>query len=388
MKTFNDTRCPQDVISDTPANRIAYFKKYLSAHNHLKVAHRDAMAAIGRATGARVIIVAGPTGVGKTTLARRIYRDLVAAHEEEAKRDRGFIPVAGISAVPPNGSSFSWKDMYIRLLTGHGDVMIDRKLMVPRQGELFINTATMTPLERSATDSLRRALESSLTQRRTKVLIIDEAHHILMVKDPSRLQYQFEAIKSLTIETDVTIVLVGTYRLLDIRDQSGQLVRRSEIVHLPRYDMRQKGDAEAFAAVAISLLHKLPLAQVPDFSNAWEYFYTKTGGCVGILKDWFARCLEDAIANRRKTFTLKDADKLALPNKALRTIIEEAIEGEEKLRDEDISGIKKLLETGLPLIAGASVPPSAAKQTRKAKTRVGERLPVRDLVGGMRHAPT
>jgi len=75
-----------------------------------------------------------------------------------------------------------------------------------------------------------------------EVMIIDEAHHMLMVRknDMASLEFQFEAIKSLALETQTTIVLVGTYRLLDIRDLSGQLVRRSEIIHFPRYDCRRQ----------------------------------------------------------------------------------------------------------------------------------------------------
>lgn len=378
MKTPVYERCPAYILNGSKDARIKYFKSYLANHSHLQSAREEAMNAIGRSTGPRVVIVTGPTGVGKTTLARKIYKDLVKEHAAEVADDRGFVPVAGISAVPPNGAAFSWKDLYVRLLTGHGDVMTNHKLMIPRQGEIFTDAAVMSPLERSTADSLRRALESSLKQRRTKVLIIDEAHHMLMVNDPARLEYQFEALKSLTIETEATIVLVGTYRLLDIRDQSGQLVRRSEIVHLPRYDLRVAADSSAFGSVGNVLAHQMPLPCVPDFSHDWDYFYTKTAGCVGILKDWFSRCLEQAIADGRDTFTADDADKLALPNKALRTIIEEAMVGEGKLRDEDIGGIKALLRHGLP-----SIPADTTK--KRSGRRVGERLPNRDPVGGVHH---
>lgn len=380
--TTANTHCPASVINGTPTERIEYFKKFLANHHHLATAYGEAMSAINRSTGPRVVIVAGPTGVGKSTMARQIYKQLRQIYADEIAKDKGFVPVMGISAVPPNGSNFNWKDFYIRMLTSHGDVMIDRKLLIPRQGEIFTDTSAPSHLERSVTEALRRSLENSLRQRRTRVLIIDEAHHMLMVKDPSRLEYQFEALKSLTIETDVTIVLVGTYRLLDIRDQSGQLVRRSEIINLPRYDIRNKKDAEAFASLVRTLTQHLPFGQVPDFKPNLDYIYAKSAGCTGILKDWFSKGAEQAIAAGKKTITLADLEKLALPNKSLRTIIEEALYGERKLEDEDIGGISDLLRKGIPAIAEDA----ANRPRRRSPRRIGERNPVRDPVGGARHA--
>lgn len=363
--------------------RVANFKQRTTNHPSISAAHRRAIAALGCSTGPRVVMIAGPTGVGKTTLARAIWRHAMNRYAAEAAQDPGCVPVIGINAIPPNGASFNWKDFYIRLLQAHGEILIDRKLLIPRQSEIFPELPAPSPLERSVTDALRRSVENCLRLRKTKVLIIDEAHHLLMVNDPRRLEFQFEALKSLTIETEVIIVLVGTYRLLTIRDQSGQLVRRSEIIHFPRYDRRNQGDTAAFGKALSTFQAQLPLEKEPEFMSEAEYFYLKSAGCIGILKDWLTRCLEQAIRENSNTIDVAFADRFALSNKSLRTIIEESMNGEQELSDIGLDEIKKLLTDEATDMADATKSPKEAKSVSNRR-RVGERRPVRDPIGGLR----
>jgi hypothetical protein len=93
--------------------------------------------------------------------------------------------------------------------------------------------------------------------------------------------------------------------------------------------------------------------------------------------------LEQGIRSGADTLTIDDLEKVALPNKALRTIIDEALRGELKLKDEKTEDIRALLHTGLPIICGDL--PGPAKRSTKGR-RVGERAPVRDPVGGLRDA--
>lgn len=361
--------------------KLDQFKAYVIGHKHLTDAMQKSIDAICRNTGPRVVSVTGPTGVGKSTLAERLTDKLQTIHADEVDQDKSCIPVTRLNAIPPHTKLFDWKDFYIRLLTAHGDVMLDRKLAIPQQGELFRVGMTATGRERSSPEALRRSVESSLCHRRTKTLIIDEAHHILMVNNPIKLEYQFEILKSLTIETNTTIVLVGTYRLLDIREHSGQLVRRSEIIHLPRYNTKDPQDQQVFTNFAHSLVQKLPIKPAVGFNELMDFFYLKTGGCIGILKDWLARCLEIVLHAGKDTFDLDDLKACCLDNKGLCTIVEEAKAGEARLKDVSDAELRRLLyEEEIPSPSPLPFPPS-----RRRRMRVGERLPTRDPVGGGHH---
>src|SRR6185369_808045 len=262
-------------------------------------------------------------------------------------------------------------------LEKHGDVLINRKMLMPRQHDLFEGHSAPLPLERSTTEALRRTSEKTLKNRKTRVVVIDEGHHILMVNDPKRLEFQFEALKSLTIESDVVIVLVGTYKLLAIRDQSGQLVRRSEIVHFPRYNLRNKEDNKNFHKALIELQRQLPLPIMPNLRAQARYYFLKSGGSIGILKDWLSRCLEHAILRGMRTFDHTFAEEFALSNKSLITILDEAIDGEIALEDASIDEVKALLYR--LAIKASSVP--AKLPAKKKSAKVGERKPVRDKTG-------
>lgn len=219
-------------------------------------------------------------------------------------------------------------------------------------------------------------MEEHLKRRRVRLLVIDEAQHLLLTTNAHRLECQFESLKFLAAETGTTILLVGTYRLLGILDQSAQLTRRSLVVNFPRYDMRNNEDRESFRQILEHLSVRLSAHVPTDLTEDIEYYYRKSAGCVGILKDWLGRCLEYAMTENVKKIDSRYADQFAQTNRGLVTIIEEACWGEQKLVDVEDSMVIELLKNGPAFVC--------TEKRSSSAWRPGTRKPKRDMVGEVR----
>jgi hypothetical protein len=119
---------PPDLLARPTAARLTYFVDKVVAHPRLKEAHQALWDALHQPTGASLILVCGPTGVGKTTLRRRVERQLIEEALPALEQDPGRFPVVSLEAVASESCQFNWKDYYIRALTALEEPLVPHKI--------------------------------------------------------------------------------------------------------------------------------------------------------------------------------------------------------------------------------------------------------------------
>jgi len=348
------------------------------AHSHLKTVSDELRRAIQEPAGRALILVIGPTGVGKTTLRLRIEKELKQRFSTADEQDSGRIPVIGFEAVAPDSGSFSWKDYYRRALRALEEPLIDYKIDYATR-QVFRNQAgEFTVASRVDNNELRQAMEQALRHRRPSAVLIDEAQHFTKMPSGRRLSDQLDCLKSLASLTGCVHVLFGTYELLPCRNLSAQLSRRSIDIHFPRYRAENPDDVIAFQRAIYSFQRHLPLAQEPELWKEWEYCYTHSIGCIGILKDWFTRALADVLDRGAPTLTRVDLERHTWSLEQCEKMAQDVRDGESVLTEkpEAVERLRKLLCLGMkPDVDGKD------SERRTPSRRVGLRKPVRDEVG-------
>ena len=376
---------PRALLKQSRAERDQYFRSYTVAHPNLKSANEDLAAAIREAIPGSLIFVCGPSGVGKTTLRLRTEQRITNELLMELNSDPGRLPVVGIEAISPDVGNFNWKHFYKIVLEALEEPCVNHKVeLLPDD-----NDSEHVKQRLRATGDLRQATEQAIKFRKPISLLIDEAQHLAKMSSARKLQDQLDSIKSLANRTKIPIVLLGTYELLPFRNLSAQLSRRSIDVHFRRYRANHTEETKTFKNVLWSFQNHLPLHETPDLIGDWDYFYERSIGCVGVLKDWLIRALFKALKDGGQCLTRKQIEKSALSVSQVDKMLTEAVENEDRL--EESSESRTLLRTRMGLPAkftksvsrqnGDSNAIALNESTSRKQRQPGERKPKRDPIG-------
>jgi predicted ATPase len=108
------SRFPVNLLTQSKADRLAYFKSYTIAHPALKKLDARLKRIIEEPGDAGLIFVYGPTGVGKSTLMDRVAARLEV--EDAPGSGRATLPVLELEASAPEQGNFHWGQFYRQAL--------------------------------------------------------------------------------------------------------------------------------------------------------------------------------------------------------------------------------------------------------------------------------
>jgi AAA domain len=248
------------------------------------------------------------------------------------------VPLLLLETRPPDGGAFNRADYYRIALKLLGEPFYERRLLVDIDTEQTIEKkgrGRSKATQFNDSPELRHALEAAMAKRGVRAVILDEAQHLMKVGSGAsggKLLDQLDWIKSMTNVTGVLHILIGTYELLNFRNLSGQASRRGLDLHFPRYLFQHEQDRQDFQGVLLALLKQVPLTtDIPALMQHWFYFYERSIGCIGVLKDWLIRAVAAAIRDGSDNLTQGRLEEHALSLSQCERMALDAIEGEQKL---------------------------------------------------------
>lgn len=363
-------------------------------HKLQEQAHEAVSFACNDDPSSAIIVLAGPTGVGKSTLLSKFADEYLLERAAAMATDATLRPIAYTVSVASGHKGFDWKRLFKDAGRNLGDPFAYRR---DHCGPRKDRPNKRAPLTRLAGESLgasvmREELEAELELRGCGMWIIDEAHHVIRGARKGGPGDQLDVLKSLAQTSRARLLLCGTYDLPDYMLGSGQLSRRSSVIRFNRYRWTDPDERRVFANVVRALLKRLPYAsRHPDVKENLQFFYLHSLGCIGIFKDWAARALALQLRRGDAALTIEHFRQTRLPAKKLAVINQEVIDGESRYSDdseEPDETLKRSILHGVAVVKRRTTSPAAGRAAasgppkRSAKThRVGERTPGRDLVG-------
>lgn len=357
----------KDAIDDS---RKLYFDKgFYLKHRGVMTAYDELRTLFFDTSEKDVILIQGPTGVGKTCLSQKLMFEFYK--DEKVKNNRiSALPMVYVEADVLGGSSFSWKDFYADILLAMGELENTNVYGEPRvEG---VDGGRVYSAQNRTEKTLKRDVLSRIKEYDVKFILIDEIQHIFKYGGKSG-EKNMDILKGMANISGCRFIGLGTYEISFSLARSAQLARRVGVLDYPAYSLNRSEDIDDFGAAYLGLLAHMPIELDPIVIKNVKSVFLGSCGCIGILKEWLGRALSLALKEKKKMLTISHLRETKLHNSQLKIIAEEIREGEaffEEPEDEELWGILGGLDGGLK--------PKPKKTTSKYP---GRRNPTRDKVG-------
>lgn len=276
-----------------------------------------------------LLLVCGPTGVGKSTLAHYVVEKALQTHEKEMSVNPGLIPAVYVEAPSSGENEFSWRLFYSKILA-QLEPDFSHQLSRVNVGVDYETGRMVRPCTSSGQSlaSLRTAVERGLKARNTLLLVVDEAAHIIRQTGSRRREIQLDTLKSLANACGAQILLVGAYDLYKLMSLSGQLARRTHVLHFERYRQDRPEDVRAFLACVQKFQSELPHLWGDQLLPHAAALLENTVGCVGTLSAVLIRTAKLLEDNENTTWSVDTLRRSLLTDAQHKSILKETLDGE------------------------------------------------------------
>lgn len=324
----------------------------------------------------RLILLVGGTGVGKSALMKKIVRRRVTRMMKSIAENPQIVPSIHVEVEAPDIGKFIFTSLYRDALAQMNAALIERTLpLVERrtQDRFTTSVAVEKSGHRLNPSALKVRFIENLIDRQVDLVCLDEAINIFKVgrsksatERKEQLKDQSDKLKTFVNKTPTSLILGGAYDFLELTMSSGQIARRSVIVHMAPYTM--KDGLTGFATALVGLIGHLPIEHDLDPNLHAAELFLQCLGCIGTLKNILSQALLRAL-------NLKQSLNIDLVRKCYFTAAQLEV-----MRDEMNEGISRVDElTSMEQLAAKAeliIPkPADSAAIRSRKLAPGETKP-------------
>lgn len=172
------------------------------------------------------------------------------------------------------------------------------------------------------------ALERGLPAACKRYMFVDEAQNIMRARGKGSPGAILDAWKCFAEETQIVLVLTGTYSILDAIKQAPHVIGRQGEMHFPRYQVTREG-LRGFLNILRTYEKYLPIDKsMGALDDHIKLLYGGSLGCIGHLNRWFRNALTRCVV-MKSDITLEILHASRVSDRNIRELSENIRLGEE-----------------------------------------------------------